>query len=819
MRRIATILLALLLALCLISAIGGLAYLIWPRDVARPVVLIGTPSYGERVAVGERIVVHAVARDEARVTRVELWVDGELQESQASTVPGGISPFPLTAQWEPESPGTHRLTARAFDAEGRRAHASIEVEAVAEADGDGDGVADEVDACPDELGWRASAGCPDGDFDGIPDSEDACPEVAGLPDGDGCPAPSERDGDGDGVVDEVDACPDAAGPPVAEGCPDADGDRVGDADDACPTEPGWQENDGCQVEGDVDFDGVADGEDECPEEWGLPEHFGCADDDGDGVADRYDACVDEAGLPYSDGCPDRDGDGVADGEDLRPDEPGLPEDHGAPDTGAPDSDGDGVPDDVDECDEEEGLPEHFGCPPPGEAEDADGDGIADDEEMAVSPLDGLLSYTALYGLAPKAEVPVEFQAMEFEAARDYESIACYVRVGREDPAHVGPLDPLGERLWSIPRRLGSLFTAFDDEDYFPVYVECEGSHEEEFCRDGECIRGTQLDNLGVFIGGEPDPDDPESVGYPVEDWDGHVITGRSGRGEPGDWFQVKFRICTPSCEEAVHVLYVPPLVELTQVGEDTRLLIMEQWADGIPEGVWGWNVYIDGNYVFPVPLDRESVSVDYYEPACGETRVFQATVRGRAGESRLGPYYRWEGEWCPRTVQVEFYSLETGDLGGDQGHHSGVGPISGNFRVTAGGRTHRLEFDAVDPGTWAWEETRGYRLRDGREYLIHDIFQWIWRRMNCAGGGCPDYGVPANNCVTVDLGPEDDLTFGGSIYDHDDDPPSDTMFDAEYTIRAEDISEHTSGECLVPGYCVIEDRNITLTVLLSTIGW
>jgi hypothetical protein len=817
MRSRAAIVVGILLALCCVaSAIGGLLYLWWPRAVTKPVVLVQTPSYGERVAVGETIAIHAVARDEARVTRVELWVDGELQESQASTLPGGISPFPLAAQWQPDSPGTHRLIARAFNAEGRRAHASIEVEAMAESDADGDGVADEVDACPGELGWRASAGCPDGDSDGIPDTEDACPEEAGLPDGDGCPAPSEGDGDGDGVVDEVDACLDEAGAPVAEGCPDADGDRVGDADDACPTEPGWHENDGCPVEGDVDFDGVADGEDECPGEWGLPEHFGCADDDGDGVADRYDACVDEAGLPDSDGCPDRDGDGVADGEDLRPEEPGLPEDHGAPDTGAPDSDGDGVPDDVDECDEEEGLPEHFGCPPPGEAEDADGDGFADDEAAPTGPLDGLFFYGPLRELlVPKVEVPVEFQVVEFETGREYESISCYVRVGLHDPVHEGPFDPLGERQWRIPASLGTLNTAFDDEDYFPVYVECEGYYVEEVCRDGECMPAVTVCNLGVFIGGEPDPDDPESVGYPVEEWDGHVITGRSGRGDPDDWFQVKFRICTPSCEE---VLYVPPFIELVEVGAETRLLIMEQWADGIPEGVWGWNVYIDGNYAFPVALDRESVSVDCYEPACGETRAFQATVRGRAGESPLGVRDRWEGEPCPRTVKVEFYTLETGNLGDDEWNWDTVGPIFGHFRVTAGGRTHRLEFDAVDPGSWAWEETWGCRLAHNDEVTIHAIFQWIWTRMNCMGE-CPNYHVAEHNYVIVDLGPGDDLTFGGSIYDHDDDNPSDTLFDAEYTIPAEDISEDTSGECLVPGYCVIEDRNIRLTVLLSAIGW
>lgn len=807
-----------LLVLCVVlSVVGGLAYLLWPRGAARPVVLIESPRYGERVAVGETVTIHALARGETKLTRVELWVDGELRESQASALPGGTSPFPLAAQWQPETGGTYRLIARAFNAEGERAHASIEVEAIAEADADGDGVADEADSCPDELGWRGSAGCPDGDLDGIPDAEDACPEEAGLPDGDGCPAPSERDGDGDGVVDEVDACPDEAGAPVAEGCPDADGDGVGDAEDACPSEVGWQENDGCPVEGDADFDGIADEEDECPEEWGLAEHSGCADDDGDGVADRYDACVDEAGLPELGGCADSDGDGVADVDDLRPEEPGSPENHGAPDTGAPDSDGDGVADDVDECDEEEGLPEHFGCPPPGGAEDADGDGIADDEVAPIGPFDGVFFLGPIFELlTPKEEVSVEFQALEFTVGQEYDGISCYVRVGRHDPLHEGPFDPLSETQWRIPASMGRLETAFDDEHYFPVYVECEGHHEGEVCRDGECIPETIEDNLGVFIGGEPDPEDPDSIGYPVEDWDGHVITGRSGRGDPDDWFEVKFRICTPSCAE---VAYVPPLVELVTTGADTLLVIIWRWADDPRTDVFGWNVYIDGNYAFPVALDRNNCSVRWYEPACGETREFQATVRGRAGESPRSNTAFWDGGPCPRTVQVEFYTLETGHLGGDERNHDDVGPIFGHFRVNAGGRVYRLEFDAVDPGSWWGEETRGYRLDHGREYRIHDIFEWIWARMNCMGGGCPNYYVASDNKVTVDLGPDDDLTFGGSIYDSDEDNPSDTLFDAEYTIAAEDISEDTSGECLVPGYCVIEDRNIELTVLLSTIGW
>jgi len=144
--------------------------------------------------------------------------------------------------------------------------------------------------------------------------------------------------------------------------------------------------------------------------------------------------------------------------------------------------------------------------------------------------------------------------------------------------------------------------------------------------------------------------------------------------------------------------------------------------------------------------------------------------------------------------------------------------------VTAGSREERLRFDTVNFGNWWGEEDTGYRLDHGRTYLINDFLDEIWAWITgCMGGGwggspCPTYRAPAYNYVDVDLSPYDDLTFGMYIEDQDDNP-NDTLFDADYTIQAEDISEDTSGLCLVPGYCVIEDRNITLTVLLSTIGW
>jgi hypothetical protein len=124
--------------------------------------------------------VHSIARDEGQVTRVELWVDGQLQESQISNLPGGTSPFPLLARWQPSSPGTHTLIAQAFNARGGRAYTSINVKAIERADRDSDGVADDADGCPDEPGSATADGCPDTECDGIPDAEDARPQVYGL---------------------------------------------------------------------------------------------------------------------------------------------------------------------------------------------------------------------------------------------------------------------------------------------------------------------------------------------------------------------------------------------------------------------------------------------------------------------------------------------------------------------------------------------------------------------------------------------------------------------------------------------------------------
>lgn len=304
---------ALLLAgliLCLVGIVL-LRILPWPPQTiaerpSTPLVLIHAPIHGSQIDISQPLIIQASAHDANNITRIELWIDGQLKIAQTRS--DGITPFPLVATWQKPTTGLHTLTVRAFNSLGTRASASIQIEGVKKPDGDGDGVIDDLDNCPDIPAPSAPDGCPqqnDRDGDGVADEEDSCPDEAGWADHEGCPTPGDRDGDG--VTDVEDACPDVPGEMDVEGCPDRDGDSVPDAIDEAPDEPG--------------------------------------------PADLH-------------GAPDRDGDSVPDARDLLPEEPGPPESGGAP--SGPDRDGDGASDDADPCPDEAGMPEDDFCPPPSE---------------------------------------------------------------------------------------------------------------------------------------------------------------------------------------------------------------------------------------------------------------------------------------------------------------------------------------------------------------------------------------------------------------------------------------------------------------------
>ncbi|MES1186936.1 MAG: hypothetical protein ABUL60_24190 [Myxococcales bacterium] len=101
------------------------------------------------------------------------------------------------------------------------------VVAASDADLDRDGYVTRVDGCPDRAedfdGFRDGDGCPDedNDADGVDDAVDACPDDAGARANAGCPVRVIGDRDRDGVNDYLDDCPDVAASGTTTGCPAA----------------------------------------------------------------------------------------------------------------------------------------------------------------------------------------------------------------------------------------------------------------------------------------------------------------------------------------------------------------------------------------------------------------------------------------------------------------------------------------------------------------------------------------------------------------------------------------------------------------------
>lgn len=772
MRRIAaTVVAVLAVACCLAVVVGGAAYLFYvPAVEASPVVLIGSPGQGDRVQVGEAALVRAVARDETGVVRVELWVDGELLESQGSTLAEGTSPFPLVTRWEPSSPGAHTLAVRAFNADDARAYVSISVEGVEVPDRDGDGVSDEDDSCPDEAGVGAAAGCPDGDGDRLADADDSCPGEVGTAEGGGCPLATEGDRDGDGLPDESDACPDEPGPQTADGCPDADGDGVADGEDACPSEPGLPEHGGCSLPGDLDGDGVSDDLDDCPGQAGIPETGGCPDLDADGVSDGDDDCPAERGLPEQGGCPDTDGDGVRDPDDLRPDEAGEAEDHGAADTGAPDSDGDGLADDVDRCDEEAGSLEHEGCPPPGEGADLDGDGRPDDADP---PGGGFRLWPFPGGGLPDPEgatVRLDVEALGFQTYDSYDEIYCYIGLAGEPMERYGPFESEAQWEWDIAALLGgenSRVVLLPTGEDLEVRLECSAYQisrevtepEEGFGEGGE--EAAYFD-LGSFV-----------RQHPGEDWDGQPISVQSEGGVEGRFFRATYRICADSCQETA--LPAPHLWS-QQVFGGQRFLI---WTwDGGPESIDGFHVHYDcydrdtgqwwvGAEVGGPDSPPWARSIEQFEPECTKScQWYVWAYNDRDGtESPRSNIVVVDGGPCPRgrSVIVEFDTVRIPE------RLDGRGPIYGDFWAN----DEVLSFDGADPSLCGLTEAFAVGLYIGGGVppqgsgipisvagLFQNVHHWQDR--------CPesDYEAPWSEALSVGLPEGEDLTMGMNMWEY-----------------------------------------------------
>lgn len=787
-----------LLGLIAGAAFAGYFYFLQPTRSTLPVVLIQSPRSGDQVRIGQLTLVHSIARSQSKITRIELWVDGQIQHSESSTLPGGTSPFPLSAQWHPIAAGAHTLTVRAFNSTGGRAYATVSVVATQTPDRDNDEISDASDACPDQPGPQAVGGCADRDGDGIRDLQDQCPEQAGVPANSGCPMVSEGDRDGDGLHDTVDACPDQVGTPYADGCPDRDGDGIQDSLDACPTDAGLSDHDGCPTPGDADSDSVADTVDECPTMPGTTTSGGCADEDGDTVRDDLDTCPGEAGAPGSGGCPDRDADSVLDSADLCPDVAGPVSNGGCPLVSVSDRDRDGLADDIDRCPDEPGLPEHAGCPPPGAGADEDDDGIADESE---TPDDSSTDDLGPFFMQPlHALLPIEFEALDFQVSDDYTEVYCYASLADSAPERYpaeGSLDTAGTREWDISEQLGGANTrhvAIPMGDPLGVSVECAG---DVITYESDGAWGSHFD-LGSI-----------AFRHPISDFDGHVITAASTGGSDGRSFQVTYRICPYSCQAAEFrppVLYGP----YSWLAND---LVFWQW-EGDTSAISGYKLYVNGSGVGYIGSDRNNISLAHYMPPCTERFTYQLSAYrlnadGTVRESPLSNEVELTGGACPHTVRVRFERIQTGgDWGGrdEVEARDSTGPIQGAFTANE----QSINFDLAKKRWMLYlPYSDGIHLYLNRDDSVAGLFDLAETFYGCGGGGCEGYVIPYTDTVTVNLGPYEDLTTGGTIIDFDIISSNETVFSAHQTIPAEELHD---------GSYTLRNGNITLVIQVEVLG-
>jgi hypothetical protein len=232
MNRSRVILLGILALFVICLALALLAALFYGSQRSRamderPLVLIHTPLNREHVRLGEGILVHATARAQGGVARIELWVDGEFVSYRERPGEGTVSPLVLSAGWEPATLGAHTLLVRAVSSGGVSGQATVAVEAVeAEAEegsrlggyivqDEGEtlaSIADEVGASVEEIEDLnpdlVEEGPEPGDLVLTPGEEPAPGGAGGEPDEPAEPPPSGGEAPpGDGAPDPHDDAP------------------------------------------------------------------------------------------------------------------------------------------------------------------------------------------------------------------------------------------------------------------------------------------------------------------------------------------------------------------------------------------------------------------------------------------------------------------------------------------------------------------------------------------------------------------------------------------------------------------------------------
>lgn len=123
-------LIPLVLLLAVLIWAGVFYFLLRGRSLNhRPLVLISSPLNGEYVELGRGVAVHAVARAEKGVRRMQVWVDDALVAEKDVSDEDVNSPMVIVTNWVPSAAGRHVVSVRAISANGVSGQSTVFVTA------------------------------------------------------------------------------------------------------------------------------------------------------------------------------------------------------------------------------------------------------------------------------------------------------------------------------------------------------------------------------------------------------------------------------------------------------------------------------------------------------------------------------------------------------------------------------------------------------------------------------------------------------------------------------------------------------------------
>jgi len=167
-------------------------------NVVHPQVLIHRPINQQVIRPESGTFLHATARSEVGISRIEVWADGEFIYAQGAPESGTGSPLVLHTFWQPNGIGLHEIIVRAYDANEVEAIASVLVVAeesaseVAEAF-DSTGIVEAGEYPEDEETSSGPDTAPDTGSDAAPDAGSPSPpdESADYTPADPAPPPPD----------------------------------------------------------------------------------------------------------------------------------------------------------------------------------------------------------------------------------------------------------------------------------------------------------------------------------------------------------------------------------------------------------------------------------------------------------------------------------------------------------------------------------------------------------------------------------------------------------------------------------------------------